>query len=139
MSILRLKLSPAASQEALKPVMDQLKAWGELAQQQAQAAQAAVLDTAQSFKDVKEPQAAFQALRASAQSGITLATKHLQEATALGVAQFHANVDAFQKAHPAPEAFATLGKSLKDTASTLEVALESAVRKGAAAVKAAKA
>ena len=49
------KFSPAASQEAFKPVMDQLKAWGDLTQKQAQAAQAAVAETVESFKNIKEP------------------------------------------------------------------------------------
>lgn len=39
------KFNPAASQEAFKPVMDQLKAWGNLAQMQAQVAQASIAET----------------------------------------------------------------------------------------------
>ena len=36
------KFNPAAAQEAVQPMMDNLKAWGDLAQKQAQVAQAAV-------------------------------------------------------------------------------------------------
>ena len=127
------KFNPAAAQEAFKPVMDQLKAWGELAQTQAQAAQASIAETVESFKSIKEPQAAFEALKASAENGIAIATKNLKDVTALGVAQFNSSVDALEKAYPAPEAFATVGKSLKSAAS----ALESALKNGAAAVAAA--
>ena len=57
------KFNPAAAQEAFKPVMDHLKAWGDLAQKQAQAAQASIAETVESFKSVKEPQAAFEAMK----------------------------------------------------------------------------
>ena len=133
------KFNPAAVQEALKPVMDNLKAWGDLAQKQAQVAQAAVAETVESFKSIKEPQAAFEAMKASAENGIAIATKNLKDVTALGVAQFNSSVDALEKAHPAPEAFANVGKNLKAAASTMENALESAMKNGAAAVAAAPA
>jgi DNA-binding LytR/AlgR family response regulator len=132
------KFNPAASQEAFKPVMEQLKAWGDLAQKQAQVAQAAVAETVESFKSVKEPQAAFEAMKASAENGIAMATQNLKDVTALGFAQFHTSVDALQKAHPAPEAFAPVGKGLKDAASKMENALESTMKNGAAAVKKAR-
>ncbi|MDB5868882.1 MAG: hypothetical protein JWP96_1214 [Polaromonas sp.] len=133
------KFNPAASQEAFKPVLDNLKAWGELAQQQVQATQAAVAETVESFKSIKEPQAAFEALKVSAENGIAIAKKNLQDVTALGVAQFSSSVDALQKAHPAPEAFATVGKGLKDAAAKIEDALDSALKNGAAVVKKARA
>ncbi|MBC7707030.1 MAG: hypothetical protein H7274_24185 [Rhodoferax sp.] len=132
------KFNPAAAQEAFKPVMDHLKAWGDLAQKQAQAAQASIAETVESFKSVKEPQAAFEAMKASAENGIAIATKNLKDVTALGVAQFNSSVDALEKAHPAPEVFANVGKSLKSAASTMETALESAMKNGAAAVKKAR-
>ena len=132
------KFNPAASQEAFKPVMAQLKAWGDLAQKQAQATQAAVAETVESFKSIKEPQAAFEAMKTSAEQGLAIATKNLKEVTALGFAHFHSSVDALEKAHPAPEAFATVGKGLKSAASTMENALESALKTGAAAVKKAR-
>ncbi|MDQ3060898.1 MAG: hypothetical protein M3R45_15515 [Pseudomonadota bacterium] len=131
------KFNPAAAQEAFKPMLDNLKAWGDLAQKQAQVVQAAVAETVESFKSIKEPQAAFEAMKASAEKSVAIATKNLQEVTALGVAQFHTSVDAFEKAHPAPEAFASVGKSLKTAASSVETAVETAVKKGSAAVTAA--
>ena len=130
------KFSPAAAQEALKPMMDQLKAWGDLVQAQAQVAQASMAETVESFKSVKEPQAAFAVMKTAAENGIAMATKNLKDVTALGVAQFNSSVDALEKAHPAPEAFATVGKSLKSAASTLETAVESALKNGAAALAA---
>lgn len=129
------KFNPAASQEAFKPVMEQLKAWGDLAQKQSQVAQAAVAETVESFKSIKEPQAAFEAMKASAENSIALATQNLKEVSALGFSQFHTSVDALQKAHPAPEAFASVGKGMKDAASTMETAMESALKNGASAVK----
>ncbi len=133
------KFNPAAAQDAFKPVMDNLKAWGDLAQQQAQAVQATIAETVESLKSSKEPQAAFEAMKASAENGLALATQNLKDVTALGVAQFKSSVDALEKAHPAPEAFANVGKSLKTAAYNMETALESAIKTGAAAVKKARA
>ena len=132
------KFNPAASQEAFKPVMDQLKAWGDLAQKQAQVAQAAMAETVESFKSIKEPTAAFEAMKASAENGLAMASQNLKDVTALGFAQFQTSIDALQKAHPAPEAFASMAKGLKDAAATAENALESAMNSGAAAVKKAR-
>lgn len=129
------KFNPAASQEAFKPVMDNLKAWGDLAQKQAQAAQAAVAETVEFFGSIKEPMAAFEAMKVSADKGVAMAIQHLKDVAALGFAQFHSGVDVLQKAHPAPETFAIVGKGLKDAASNMENALESAMKNGAAAVK----
>lgn len=133
------KFNPAASQEAFKPMMDNLKAWGDLAQKQAQAAQASVTETVESFKSIKEPKAAFEVMKASAENGLAIATQNLKDVAALGFAQFHSSVDALEKAHPAPEAFATVGKGLKDAATKLETALETTMKNGAAAVKKARA
>ena len=132
------KFNPAASQEAFKPVMEQLKAWSELAQKQAQVAQAAVAETVESFKNIKEPKAAFEAMKASAENSVAMASQNLKDVTALGFAQFQTSIDALQKAHPAPEAFASMAKGLKDAAATAENALESAMKNGAAAVKKAR-
>lgn len=133
------KFNPAAAQDALKPVMENLKAWGDLAQKQAEVVQAAVAESFESFKSVKEPQAAFEVMKASADKVMAMAAKNIKEVTALSVAQFNSSVDALEKAHPAPEAFAGVAKGLKDAASTVENALESAMKRGAAAVKKARA
>lgn len=129
------KLNPAAAQEAFKPVMDNLKAWGDLAQKQAQAAQASMTQTMEAFKGVKEPQAAFEAMKASAENAIALATQNLKDVTALGVAQFNTSVDAMEKASPAPQAIAGLTKGMKDAAAKMESSLETALNTGAAAIK----
>ena len=108
-------------------------------QKQAQAAQSAIAETVEAFKGVNEPQAAFEAMKASAENGIAIATKNLKDVTALGVAHFHSGVDVIEKAHPAPEVFANIGKGLKSAASAVENALDSAVKTGTAAVKKARA
>ena len=125
------KFNPAAAQEAVKPMMDNLKAWGDLVQKQAQVAQAAVAETVEAFKSIKEPQAAYEAMKASAENGIAIATKNLKDVTALGVAQFNSTVDSIEKSAPTPEAFVGVGKGLKAAASTMENALESALKAGA--------
>ena len=129
------KFNSAASQEAFKPAIEQLKAWGELAQKQAKGLQAAAAQTVESFKGLNVPQAAFEAMKASAESSIATATQNWKDVTALGFAQVHAGVNAVEKTDPAPEAFATVGKGLKDVASTMGNALESALKTGAAVIK----
>ncbi len=127
------KFNPAASTEAFKPVMDNLKAWGDLIQTQAQTAQAAMAETVESFKSIKEPQAAFEVMKASAEQSVALASQNLKDVMALSFEQFHSGVEALQKSHPAPEAFAPVGKILKDAASTMQNTLESTMNNGAAA------
>lgn len=134
MSAAMPKLDPATMQESLKAVQDNMKAWSELAQSQAKAAQASIAQTVESFKNVKEPLAAVEVLKSNAEASLALATKNLKEATALSLAQFNASVDAIEKTHPAPEAFASVAKSLKSASATMEQALETALKNGAAAV-----
>jgi polyhydroxyalkanoate synthesis regulator phasin len=128
------KFNPAATQEAVKPMMDNLKAWGDLAQKQAQVAQAAMAESMESFKSIKEPQAAFEAMKASAENTMAMATNNLKEVTALSVAQFHATVDTLESNSPAPEAFAGVAKTMKDAVSKMETAMESAIKNSSAAV-----
>lgn len=118
------------------PVMENLKAWGELMQEQAQASQAAAAETLEAFKAIKDPQAAVEALKDSAQKTMALTAKHMQEATALSVAQFTASVDAMQGAHPMAEAFAPVAKGMKTAASAMETAVGAALKKGVAAASA---
>jgi len=128
------KFNPAGMQDAIKPAQDLLKAWADLAQNQAKEAQAALTDSVESIKAVKDPQAAFEIMKASAEAGIAMFTNNLKEATSLSFNQFHSTVDAVEKAHPAPEGFASVAKQLKAAATTAENTLESAMEKGAAAV-----
>ncbi len=125
------KFTPAAMQEAIKPAQDNLKAWADLAQNQAKEAQAALLETVESIKAVKDPQAAFEVFKASAEAGMAMFAKNLKAAASLSVGQFSGTVDAIEKAHPAPEAFAAVAKGMKDAASTAESTLDSALDKGA--------
>lgn len=129
------KFNPAASQEALAPVMDNLKAWGELIQTQTQTAQAAMAETVELFKGIKEPQAAFEAMKAAAEQSLALASQNMKDAMALSFEQFQSGVDTLQKAYPAPEAFAPMAKGLKDAASAMQNVLESAMNKSADTVK----
>ncbi|MBV5322561.1 MAG: hypothetical protein JZU60_01850 [Ilumatobacteraceae bacterium] len=132
------KFNPAAAQEALKPVMDNLKAWGEMAQSQAKATQAAMTESVETLKGIKAPQDAFEAMQASAGTGMALATKHLKEATALGVAQFQASIEALEKTHTVPESLASVTQTLKAAAAAMETALDTALKNGEAAVAAVK-
>jgi len=125
------KFNPTALQDAIKPAQDNLKAWADLAQNQAKEAQAALTETAESIKGIKDPQAAFEIMKASAEAGMAMFAKNLKEATSLSVGQFHSTVDAIEKAHPAPETFAAVAKGLKSAASTAENTLDSALEKGA--------
>ena len=131
------KMNPAAVQEAIKPVQDNIKAWADLAQVQAKEVQAAITETVESIKGAKDPQSAFEVMKASAEAGMAMFAKNLKTATSLSVEQFHSGVDAIEKAHPAPEAFASVAKNLKAAATTAESTLDSALEKGASAVAAA--
>ena len=124
----------ATSMQDAKPAQDNLKEWADLAQSQAKDAQAALTETMTSLKDVKDPQAAFEIMKASAEAGMAMFAKNLKEATSLSVGQFHNSVDAVEKAHPAPEAFASVAKNLKAAATTAESTLGSVLEKGAEAV-----
>jgi len=125
------KFNPSAVQDAIKPAQDNLKAWADLAQAQAKEVQAAMTETVESMKSAKDPQAAFDAFKASAEAGMALFAKNLKQASSLSVGQFHSTVDAIEKAHPAPETFAAVAKNLKTAASTAEHALDTAMEKGA--------
>jgi len=125
------KFTPAAMQDAIKPAQDNLKAWADLAQNQAREAQAALTETVEAIKGIKDPQAAFEIMKASAEAGAAMFAKNLKDATALSFGQFHSTVDAIEKAHPAPEAFSAVAKNLKAAASTAESALDTAMEKSA--------
>ena len=130
------KFDPAAMQDAIKPAQENLKAWADLAQSQAKEAQAVISETVESIKGIKDPQAAFEIMKASAEAGMAMFAKNLKDATSLSFGQFHSTVDAVEKAHPAQEAFAPVAKNLKAAATSAENALDSAMEKGAAAVAA---
>ena len=126
------KFNPAAMQDAIKPAQDNLKAWADLAQNQAKEAQAALVQTVESIKNAKDPQAAYEVFKASAEAGMAMFARNLKDATSLSVGQFHNTVDAMEKSHPAPEAFAAVAKNLKDAATTVENSVDTALEQGAA-------
>lgn len=125
------KFNPVAMQDAIKPAQENLKAWTDLAQDQAKEAQAALAESVESIKTAKDPQAAFEVFKASAEAGMAMFAKNLKAATSLSVGQFNSTVDAIEKAHPAPEAFASVSKNLKNAASKAEIALDEAMDKAA--------
>ena len=126
------KFNADAVQDAIKPMQDNLKAWADLAQSQAKETQAVLTQTVESIKGAKDPQSAFELMKASAEAGMALFAKNLKAATSLSVGQFHSGVDAVEKVHPAPEVFSTVAKNLKAAATSVESTLDSALEKGAA-------
>jgi hypothetical protein len=128
------KFKAEAIQDAIKPVQDNLKVWADLAQNQAKEAQDAMAETMASIKDIKDPQAAFDIMKASAEAGMAMFAKNLKDATSLSFGQFHSAVDAIEKAHPAPQAFASVAKNIKAAAASAENAIETAMDKGTSTV-----
>ena len=125
------QFNPAAVQDAIKPAQDKLKAWADLAQKQAAEAQSAITGTMESIKGIKDPQAAFEIMKESAEAGMAMFAKNLKESTSLSFGQFHSTVDAVEKVQPQPEVFAAV---VKAAASRAESAIESAMEKGASMV-----
>ena len=74
-------------------------------------------------------------MKASAKNGIAIATQNLKNVTAVSVAQFQSNLEAFEKVYRAPEFFAGVSKGMKKAAAKVESFLESALKNGVAAVK----
>jgi hypothetical protein len=129
------KFTPAAAQEAFQPIMDNLKAWGDLVQEQAQASQAALAQTFEMFKDIKEPQAAFNAMGAFAENLTAMFSKNIMDAVRLSMVQFKGTVASLENSLPASEAFAGIANGFKEAASKMESSMETAVNDGTAAVK----
>jgi hypothetical protein len=132
------KIDSAAAQAALKSMQDNLMAWGNLAQSQAQAVQASVTKTMASLQGASDPQSALAAIKSSAADGLSLATQNLQGVTALAMAQFLASVDTIEKTHPMPESFASVAQALRAAANTFENAVSTALDKASATVVDAK-
>ena len=129
------KFTPEAMQEAFQPVMNNMKAWGELVQQQAQASQSALTETFEAFKNVKEPQAAMEIMGTFAQTMMEMTSKNMKDTVALSVSQFKGNVSSLEKTLPASEAVTSIANSMKDSATQMETSVESSVNEGAAAIK----
>lgn len=132
------KMSADQVQGITQQMMDSLRAWGDLVRSQAQAVQAASMETAEDFKGVRDPMAAVGALKDSVQRGLALSSKHLQETTALSVEQFNAGVDLLQEHHPAPDAFSPIAHGMKLAASAVESGVLAALNSGAEVTGAAR-
>jgi hypothetical protein len=130
------KFTPDAAQDTAKLMMDNLRTWGDLAQAQAEAVKSSAMQSADEFKGIKEPQAAFEAFQNNAQKLAALTAKHLQEVTELGVEQFTAGVDLLQQRHPAPDTFSPVAKGMKAAASAIESTVLSTLKAGASATEA---
>jgi hypothetical protein len=130
------KFTPDAAQDAAKLMMDNLRMWGDLAQAQAQAVKDAAMESVGEIKGIREPQAALETFKTTAQKVIAMSAKHLQEVTELSVEQFNAGVDLLQEKHPAPDAFAPVAKGMKVAASAIESAVLSTLKTGVSAAQA---
>ncbi|TXH87560.1 MAG: hypothetical protein E6Q78_13985 [Rhodoferax sp.] len=128
------KFDPATVQTVVTSMQDNLMAWGNLAQTQAQAVQASVAKTVAALQGVTDPQSALETIKLSATDGVALAAQNLQAVTALAMAQFLASVDAIEKAHPAPESFATVSQALRTAAANFENTVNGALDKASATV-----
>ncbi|MCF8157524.1 MAG: hypothetical protein K9K35_16085 [Rhodoferax sp.] len=124
------KLSSDDAQSAAKEMMDSLRAWGDLVQTQAQAAQVASVEAVEDFKSVRDPMAAFEAFRSNTQKMLALSATHLQETMALSIEQFNAGVDLLQERHPTPDAFAPVAQGMKKAASAVESGMLAALNTG---------
>jgi DNA-binding transcriptional regulator GbsR (MarR family) len=128
-------LSSFTGEESIQPMMDNLRAWGELTQKQVQDAKMAMTDTMESFKNITDPQAAFALMQESLKKAMTMAAENMREAMALSVSQFSLGVDKIEKNHPAPKVFAPVAKNLKTAASDVEEAVDSSLKNGTDALK----
>jgi hypothetical protein len=121
------KLTSDEAQGVAKQMMDSLRVWSDLVRAQAQAVQAASVQTIEDFKGVRDPMAAVEALKTNIQSSIALNAKNLQETTALSIEQFNAAVDLLQEHHPMPTAFSPMAHGMKLTASAIESGIRAAL------------
>ena len=123
-------LTPVAARDATEIMMSNLKGWGELVRNQAQAVQAAAIESVADYQRVKDPKAAAEIMMLSAQKAFALTARHLQQIVGLGVEQFKASVDLMQQRHPAPDSFSELAKVMRVTATTMESATLSLLNGG---------
>ena len=132
------KFTPEAMQEAFQPIMNNMKAWGELVQQQAQESQNVANETFEAFKNVKEPQAVVDVMSQFGKSLLALTSKNFKDTVALSVAQFKGNVSSLEKNLPASEALTSIANTMKDSATQMETSVESSVNDSVAAAKKAR-
>lgn len=125
--------TPHAARETTDTLMNNLRKWGELAQNQAQAMQAVASDSVAALSGVNAPKATLQDVRINAEIVIALTAKHLQEVAGLSMGQFKAGADLMQMRRPADDAFSDAVQAMRVAASTMESATISMLNGGISA------
>jgi hypothetical protein len=129
------KFTPEAIQASLKPVMEQAQAWAYLGKKHFEESRLATDAAIKSMTGVKDPQSAVELIKTNAKQGLTLAGEQILALADLGVAQFHAALDATASKLPQPESFAPLTKGLKTGVDMAHTSLSSVIDQVAPAVK----
>ena len=86
--------TPVSAQDAVKPLMDNLMAWGALVQTQSQETQAAIAHAAEPLQSPRDPLTTLNAMWAASHNVFALNAKHLQEVVELSAEQFKAGITA---------------------------------------------
>ena len=121
------KFTPEALQANLRPVVEQMQAWADLGKKHFEESRLATEAALKSLTGVKDPQAAVELIKTNAKQGLVLAGEQLRATADLGVAQFHAALDATAAKLPQPETFAPLTKGIKTGVDTAHNALSSVI------------
>ena len=132
------KYSPAAVQEAFQPMIENMKAWGELIQRQNQASQNMCSETFEAFKNAKEPQSVFHVMNMFSQNLMMLASSNMRDGFSLGMSQFKGTVNSISNKLPASDAVNRITEVLNDSVSKMESAMEENVNGGITAIKKAR-
>jgi hypothetical protein len=129
------KFTPEAIQASLKPVMDQAQAWADLGKKHFEESRLATEAALKSLSGVKDPQSAVELIKTNAKQGLALAGEQMRASADLGVAQFHAALDATASKLPQPEAFAPLTSGLKKGVDMAHTSLSTVIDQVAPAAK----
>ncbi|MEO5687277.1 MAG: hypothetical protein ABIR54_07940 [Burkholderiaceae bacterium] len=129
------KFTPEAIQASLKPVMDQAQAWADLGKKHFEESRLATEAALKSMTGIKDPQAAVELIKTNTKQGLVLASEQLRASADLGVAQFHAALDATAAKLPQPEAFAPLTAGLKKGVDMAHTSLSTVIDQVAPAAK----
>ena len=129
------KFAPEAIQASFRPVMDQLQAWADLGKKHFEETRLAGEAALKSLTTVKDPQTAVEVIKANAQQGLVLAGEQLRASADLGVAQFHAALEATTARLPQPDAFAPLTQGLKSGVDLAHTSLSTALEQVAPVAK----
>jgi hypothetical protein len=129
------KFTPEAMQASLRPVMAQMQAWADLGKKHFEESRVATEAALKSMTGAKDPQTAIELIKTNAQQGLVLAGEQLRASADLGVAQFHAALDAATSKLPQPETFAPVAKGLKTGVDFAHTSLSSVIDQVAPSVK----